>query len=425
METKEKLSAGFGLEDIADWTGYRMPGHSARELPATEVLDRLAVRAAVFQRNGSTVVLILADVIAFDEDLERRMVTAVAKATGVPGENVLVAATHTHTGPPVFTLGDAHALESARDDLVTAGTNAAAQALQIARPVECVEVRQVENPFAINRRLFRSGGVVMEPNPDGPVEKTVTLLTFLAHRPSDSAANPVVLGHICTLPMHPTVLAPAVSTLSGDVAGALSSVLEDTDTIGGTCLMMQGASGDVRPLITDAEGRFAGGTAHDLSRIAGSLARSLARSGAIYRVRPDMLGYRRHEVKFDFAAGPAGLAGPAPPAEQAGPAAPATNQGTLKRFVAVLTFDNQLALAFLPGEPFAELALQVRRHSPYPCTVVAAHTGATVGYVPTADDFDAGGYEVAEAYGFYGYHAALARDAGQRLVDSVLSLLRR
>ena len=55
---------------------------------------------------------------------------------------------------------------------------------------------------------------------------------------------------------------------------------------------------------------------------------------------------------------------------------------------------STLCLAFLPGEPFIELALEIRERSESEFTFVAGYTDATPVYVPDETAFEEGGYEV-------------------------------
>ncbi len=51
------------------------------------------------------------------------------------------------------------------------------------------------------------------------------------------------------------------------------------------------------------------------------------------------------------------------------------------------------AMVFLPGEPFVEIALAIRKASPFPFTAVMAYSEDYIGYIPTDRAFENGGYE--------------------------------
>ena len=52
------------------------------------------------------------------------------------------------------------------------------------------------------------------------------------------------------------------------------------------------------------------------------------------------------------------------------------------------------AVVGFPGEPFASIGVAVRDGSPFPVTLMTGYANGWSGYVPTADAFAVGGYEV-------------------------------
>ncbi len=76
-----------------------IPGYFTPRV-ATEVLDRLYVKAAVFENDGNAVAIISADSCGLYPNLCNKIVERVERMTGIPAENVMVCATHTHTGIP-------------------------------------------------------------------------------------------------------------------------------------------------------------------------------------------------------------------------------------------------------------------------------------------------------------------------------------
>lgn len=54
---------------------------------------------------------------------------------------------------------------------------------------------------------------------------------------------------------------------------------------------------------------------------------------------------------------------------------------------------GDFALVTFPGEPFAEIALRIKRQSPLEHTLAAGYTNGHLGYAPTADAYDQEAYE--------------------------------
>ena len=92
-ETTASLQAGVAAIDITPTVGdvhYR--GSS------TGVLDPLMAKAIVFRQGQQQAALVLCDVIGISFDQSDAVRKLAAEKTGIPYENICVAATHTHTG---------------------------------------------------------------------------------------------------------------------------------------------------------------------------------------------------------------------------------------------------------------------------------------------------------------------------------------
>jgi len=79
---------------------------------------------------------------------------------------------------------------------------------------------------------------------------------------------------------------------------------------------------------------------------------------------------------------------------------------------------GSMALIGFPGEPFAEIGVRVREASPFPYTHMAGYSNGVTGYVPTAEEFQRGGYEPQWATAYTSEAAStLEREAGLLLAD--------
>ena len=70
-----------------------------------------------------------------------------------------------------------------------------------------------------------------------------------------------------------------------------------------------------------------------------------------------------------------------------------------------------------PGEVFAEIGLQVKQKSPFPKTFVIGLVGGGAGYLPIAEEFPEGGYEVVGSH--------YSEKAASQLAESSLQLILR
>jgi hypothetical protein len=63
---------------------------------------------------------------------------------------------------------------------------------------------------------------------------------------------------------------------------------------------------------------------------------------------------------------------------------------------------GNLAVVGYPGEMFVDYQLFLDDASPFDRTIALGYTNGCIGYVPTADAYPVGGYEVEQAFKYYG-----------------------
>jgi hypothetical protein len=84
---------------------------------------------------------------------------------------------------------------------------------------------------------------------------------------------------------------------------------------------------------------------------------------------------------------------------------------------------NDVALVGVAGELFVEAQLAIKAASPFPSTLVAAYTNGCVGYIPMAEAYPDGGYEVEHSYKGYRLPAAIAPGAAETVTATAIDLL--
>lgn len=76
---------------------------------------------------------------------------------------------------------------------------------------------------------------------------------------------------------------------------------------------------------------------------------------------------------------------------------------------------GELALVAMPGEPFAQIGVEVRRRSPFPVTMFSGYSNGEVGYVPMRSDYENGGYGV--------WNSPLAPGSAEAIIEASSELL--
>jgi hypothetical protein len=84
---------------------------------------------------------------------------------------------------------------------------------------------------------------------------------------------------------------------------------------------------------------------------------------------------------------------------------------------------GDVSIVMLPGESFVEFGLEIKQaHAPKPVMTLAYSNGRP-GYIPHRSAYPAGGYEVDEAYRYYGYPSCFAPEAGELIVETAIDLI--
>jgi hypothetical protein len=78
---------------------------------------------------------------------------------------------------------------------------------------------------------------------------------------------------------------------------------------------------------------------------------------------------------------------------------------------------GDVGIVALPGEIFVELGLEIKKKSPFKHTFILTLSNNSIGYIPNADAFEYGAYEVEVS--------EIAKGQGERLVESSLRLLEK
>lgn len=93
------LKCAFYEREITPPLGCNLPGYGSFR-PGSDVKDRLMAKACVISDGTETVALIALDSLRILHEVRDEIAKRINEYTGIPTENVIVAAIHTHTGIP-------------------------------------------------------------------------------------------------------------------------------------------------------------------------------------------------------------------------------------------------------------------------------------------------------------------------------------
>ena len=256
-----------------------MGGYIERVEPAVGAHDPLFARAAAFRYEETAAVLLSVDLLYVSHEWTQELKTAISSKTGLPSDNILVAATHTHSGPAVFSpmATEKDRMAAYETSLVHNCVKAADEALADAEPARLHAGMAAVEGVGANRR---------DPNASGDGMLSVVRV---------ENTHGKVMGHISSFACHPTVMGPANLEYSADLFGATVAEVEK-EYHGSTCLIFNGAAGDTSTRFVRREQTWV-----EVERLGKKLAQCIAAaSRAAQSMKADCIIGRSTAMEFAF-----------------------------------------------------------------------------------------------------------------------------
>jgi len=424
----DQLLASAVQIDITPPVGTPMDGYGTRTATSIGIHDPLLAQLLLVKRGEQTLVLITLDLIGVGLDIAERVRAGIAQAISVPAHATMVSCTHTHSGPygllpeepGVRPPGD----KGLQDMLVRKLVGGAVWARQRLQPARLSVGRGRVHGVGANRN-----------DPKGLHDDEVTVLRW-----DGTGGQPLAvwINYGC----HATVMGEHNLWLSADFPGAARSALSRLypETV---FLYANGASGDVSTRFTRREQGFP-----EVERLGRLLAGEVLKVmqtveprdvGALDTVVEALSFARRPRLKLEDAerqlselqaqlealrsagathgdlrrAETRVRGAVAEVARARGPESPAK---VVSQVQAMRIGD--VALVGLPGEPFAQTVLEIKKGSPWPVTAVVSYANDEIGYFPDAASFSAGTYEALKSL-FEASATDLLRDLALHALQSL------
>ena len=402
--TKGELFASAVQIDITPPVGTPLEGYGAREGVSQGVHDPLFAQILLLKSGGTQVALLSLDLLGVGLGFTHRVRDAIEKAIGVPSDGILLAPSHTHSGPAGY-IDELHGLPFSKDpELQSIAIRQLAGAALWAR--KTLEPAR----FGAGKGFVEGIGLNRNDPEHGPMDEELILLRV---ENFDGRPIAVVMNFGC----HPTVLGYRNLLISADFPGAARTTLNKVfpETV---FLFTNGASGDVSTRFTRREQTF-----DEVERMGNMLAGEVLKvmSSVVTESVGDLVGLVE-QVKLPIR--------PFPPIEEAegmlhqleaqlqelkdsgvshGDIRVATTrvQGAAIQVELTKALTDRthietelqvlklgpLALVGLPGEPFVRTVLDLKTKSSIPYTAAVSYANDEVGYFPDTHSFEAGTYE--------------------------------
>jgi hypothetical protein len=447
------FEAGVAVEEITPPVGYRLSGYFYERL-STGTRDPLHAKALYLRQGDVEAALVFCDLIGISLDVSSKARRLAAQRTGIPAAHILVAATHSHTGPLYFGALREHfhrkAAAAAPDgkdpheaidypaELTSKVVAAVERARKAARAVNVSVLAAHEERLSFNRRFhMRDGTVRFNPgkkNPDivrpaGPIDPDLHFVLF--REAGKGEPGPALFGL--------TVFALHLDTVGGTEYSAdfpywLEGALRSSFSPDFVSLFGAGTCGDLNHIDVGSEAPQKGGD--ETRRIGEALAKAIRDrvedDDGLREIAAPSLAVKSGVVEWPLQRASAEeLAWAREAMERVGDNAvpflervkaykleSLAQRGGDKIALELQAFriGEELAIVSLPGEVFVELGLAIKKASPFRTTLVIELANDAPGYVPTRKAFAEGSYEVV--------NSRVAPGGGEATVELAGKLLR-
>lgn len=365
------LRAGVAKVDItpAEVKNVTVTGHTR---VVNGVRDPLRAGVLVLDDGETKAAIVTMDVIGAWEDMVARAREAIEKDTGVPAANIMVCASHNHSGP-----GWQENQQWAAD-VIAKLASAAKEAAGSMRPVS-IGMAEDHISFGINRRKTIDGRAVIRLNPDGPNDPRVKVLRFDDGRSLTPLA--IIMHAVC----HPCFFtwgdkgSPPYPTgfpmMTADFPGAAQTFVESIYAGKTASLFLQGCAGDIRPNLPGYPYRCADEA--DIQWAGRDLGGATVRAAAFSLTR-EQLATRATFYPLRVASEVIEL--------------PGKEQPVRAELMAMKI--GPFVLLTMPGEPMVEYGFKLEaaiadRTTP----IIVGYANGNIGYIATAEAHLVGGYE--------------------------------
>jgi neutral ceramidase len=407
------------------------------------VFDDLYAKAIVVEQDRDKVALVALDL----GYTIRPVVTAARQLIGeqcrIAADRVMIAATHTHSGPVQTRDNLMDKITGADEPIVREFTaklpvliaRAVAEANAKLTPARASALMSHEDQISFNRRYWMKDGTLgwmtaRSPNmlrPAGPIDSDVGVCCL-----ESTAKGAAPLAVYFNFAMHPTVVGGP--KFSADYCGRVARRLAEYKGADMVTLFANGCCGNVNQINPNWANQ--GGGLPEAERIGTVLAAGVLRDWPKLqplktfapRSRSTLVTLPRRKITDDEVAEArrdVDLIGKKKQSIQSIPLMAnavcildtySHQDSPLAVEAQAIAFSDDLAVVALPGEIFVELGLALKKVSPFKYTFIAELANGSIGYIPNRSAYPEGNYEVVSA--------RCAQGSGEMLVDAALEILR-
>ena len=370
--------------NISPNTPKQLLGYGARL--STGIHDSIYHRIIALDDGVTQFFLVTTDICLVSPSEYDHVADMLQKKLGINPVNFWWSVTHTHSAPEVGVPGLAEVFMGDRykHPVDTVYTSFVEQTLinGIMKAREKLEPARIGVGWGfsqanINRRAIEDGKASIGLNPDGAVDRRIGLI-----RLDKQDGSPLAL--IANYPIHGTVLGGQLQ-ISGDAPGIVSEYVEQKT--GAPVLFINGAAGNLAPIYSVYPDPEAGHLSQFRvllgDKILEANKKILSTSDSVILFTGGLTVESPRKTNLSW-----------PSYLEKYSSTTKNGINMVKLPVRFLKINNDVAIWSAPLELFCEISNEVRDRSPFPFTFYYGYTNGWLGYLPSAEEWRHGGYEV-------------------------------
>ena len=386
---------------------------------ATEKEGRLRASAVIIEKGHVKISIVSCDVLALQRDILDEVCREIESDLGIPFENILVTATHTHHAPTTVTVHgyerDEAFCESVKEAILLS-TRAAEERLKSAGNAHVYFWLGEESSVGQNSRLLLRDGTIywVGPRedalrPTGPFDPELPVIAF---RKDDGSLEALLFSHST----H-NIGTRRKDACSPGFYGLAAQELEEE--LGGTVLFLPGAFGSTHNLTLPADEMILRIKSAVKEALSEARRREISKIASVkwefeYRVR--MFDEEKEENAVSYYCKKR-LSDPESTIEvfRRMRRELLRHRGEKRKSWLQVILLGDIALVGVPGELFTRLGVKIKRLSPFRHTYIISLANDYIGYIPDEQSFDLGGYQV-----WTGLHSFVEKGTGEAVVENIV-----
>lgn len=464
MADEPVLRAGAATSNITPPLGTIIVGGFA-PYPAEHIHDELHARCLVLDDGKTRLALVVCDLLGLHRSLSIEARRLIEKETGIPPQNVLISATHTHSAGTALgsnRYSGEQELDEYQKFVARRITDGVRRASNLLRPAE-VAFTKVDIPEEVhNRRWFmREGSVPPNPfgktekvrtnppvrspdlvEPAGPIDPTVSIIAL-------REPNGRLISAYCAYSLH-YVGGTGPKHVSSDYYGMFCESLKRRQEEGDAdppfvAMMANGTSGDINNIdrLNPRSSRVPYERMREVAEnVAGKVQKVLSeidswQSKVTLDARARELELKWREIEPELLEWAKTVEAQAPRVP-GGDIPVGAKFSTERSWVQRLSYAGRvqilaeaknparvpvqalrigdIVIGTSPCETFAEIGLEFKKRSPAPKSFMVSLAHGYMGYLPTPRHFELGGYETWPGTNY------LERQTSVKILDAVLEM---